>query len=104
MERIFAAVNIESVFPPANNFNQIGPLVSVVAQNAFMIAGVIAFVFLILGGFGFIIGAGAGDTKQMEQGKKAITGAAIGIVIILGSFWIIQIIETLTGMTLLPTK
>lgn len=106
MERVFAAVDIESVFSPAKTFNQIGPLVSVIAQNAFVIAGVIAFVFLILGGFGFIVGAGAGDTKQMEQGKKALTGAALGIVIILGSFWILQIVETLTGMKgkLLPTQ
>lgn len=104
MERVLAQVEIGSSFAPAQNFTTIGSLVSVVSQNAFVIAGIIAFVFLILGGFGFIIGAGAGDTKQMEQGKKALTGAALGIVIILGSFWIIQIIETLTGMTLLPTK
>lgn len=104
MEHVLADVDIGNSFAPAQTFDTIGSLVSVVGQNAFVIAGVIAFVFLILGGFGFIMGAGAGDTKQMEQGKKAITGAAMGIVIILGSFWIIQIVEKLTGLTLLPTK
>lgn len=104
MERVFAQVNIEDAFAPAKNFDTIGSLVSVVAQNAFVLAGIIAFVLLIFGGFGFIVGAGAGDTKQMEQGKKAITGAVLGLIIIVGSVWILQIVETLTGMNgkLLP--
>ena len=106
MERVFAAIDIEQTFSPARNFKDIGSLVSVIVPNAFTLAGIIAFVLLILGGFGFIVGSGAGDTKQMEQGKKALTGAAIGLVVIFGSFWIMQIVETLTGMQgkLLPTK
>ncbi len=101
MERVYAQVAIEDVFTPAQNFNQIGPLVSVIVKNAFMLAGVIALVLLILGGFGIIAGAG-GDTKQLEQGKKTITGAIVGLIVIIGSFWIVQIIETITGLTLVP--
>ena len=104
MERVFAAVDIESVFSPAKNFRDIGSLVSVIVPNVFLLTGIIAFVLLILGGFGFIVGAGAGDTKRMEQGKKGITGAVIGLLVIIGSFWIIQILEKLTGIPLLPTK
>lgn len=106
MEQVFAQVDIGSSFAPAKNFDTIASLVSVVSQNAFVIAGVVAFVLLILGGFGFIVGAGAGDTKQLEQAKKTITGAVIGLILILGSFWIIQIVETLTGMKgkLLPAQ
>lgn len=96
------AIDIKSVFLGENTIEQIGPLVTAIVRNVFMLSGVIAFVLLILGGFAFIVGAGAGDTKQLEQGKKTITGAAIGLVIIIGSFWIISIIETLTGMTLVP--
>jgi hypothetical protein len=105
MRKAFA-VEIEQIFSPAQNFPTIASLISVVVQNAFMIAGVLAFVLLILGGFGFIVGAGAGDTKQLEQGRKTLTGAAIGLLVIVGSFWILQIIETLTGMPgkLLPTR
>ncbi len=101
MERVYAAVNIEEVFPPAENFNQIGPLVSVIVKNAFMLAGVITLVLIVLGGFGIIASAG-GDTKRLDQGKKTITGAVVGLLVIVGSFWIVQIIETLTGLTLIP--
>jgi hypothetical protein len=91
-----------TVFAPAEHFTSLGSLVSVIVPNAFVLAGIIAFLLLILGGFGIIAGAGSGDTKKMEQGKHAITGAAIGLIVIVGSFWIVQIIQSLTGVALLP--
>lgn len=104
MERVYAQVQIDQAFGPAQHFDTIGSLVSVVAQNAFVVAGVVAFGILVFGGFAIITGAGSGDSKKLEQGRKAMTGAALGLVLIVGSFWIIQILETLTGMTLLPTR
>ena len=104
MQQVYAQVNIANTFEPAKNFDTLGKLVSVIVQNAFVIAGVIAFVLLVLGGFGIIVSAGSGDTKKLEQGQKTITSAVIGLLIIVGSFWIVQIIEKLTGLTLLPIK
>jgi hypothetical protein len=104
MGKQLAQVSIKEVFEPAKNFDQIGDLVSVIAQNAFIFAGIIAFVLLIGAGFGMIASAGSGDTKQLERGKKAMTGAVIGLLVIVGSFWIVQIVEAITGLKLLPTK
>jgi len=103
MDRVFAAIDIETEFAPAKNFSDVGSLVSVIVKNAFMLAGVIALVLLVMGGFAMIASAGSGDTKQMEKGKQTITGAVIGLVVIVGSFWIIQIIGTLTGLPM-PLK
>jgi len=106
MTPVFAqGVDIGSAFTSAqgSNFTTMGGLVSVVVQNAFVIAGVIAFVLLVVGGFGIIVGAG-GDPKQLEKGKQAITAAVIGLIVVIGSFWIVQIIQYLTGVTLLPMK
>ncbi len=104
MKQVFAQVDIGTYFQPAQHFTTLGSLVSVIMPNAFILAGIIAFVLLVFGGFGIIVGAGSGDPKKIEQGKKAITGAAIGLIIIVASVWIIQIIETITGMNgkLLP--
>ena len=33
-----------------------------------------------------------------------MTGAVAGLLIIVASFWILQLVETLTGITLLPIK
>lgn len=101
MERIFAE-DIKSFFQPANNFTNLGSLTNVIVRNAFTIAGLIFLVLLIFGGFQFIVAAGSGDSKKLEQGKKALSGAVIGLVLIIGSVWIIQIIEMLTGLAILP--
>jgi len=105
MERVFAQtpVDIGAAFTAASgpHFDSIGSLVSVIVQNAFMAAGIIFFVLLVIGGFGMIAGGG-GDPKNLEKSKQAITGAAIGLIVIVGSFWIIQLIQVLTGITLLP--
>lgn len=98
MRKVFA-IDIKSIFTPANNFDTIGSLVSVIIQNAFVIAGIISFGLLVVGGLGFIAGAGAGDTKKLEQAQKTITAAVLGLIIVVGSVWIIQVVEKLTGMS-----
>ena len=101
MEKVFAVVNIETEFPISKTFTTFGDLVNVIVRNAFMLAGVITFILLIFGGFGVIVGAGSGDTKKLEQGKKTLTGALAGLLIVVTSVWLIQIIEKVTGLNLL---
>lgn len=101
MEKV-NAVNLNEWYSPGKNFSNLGSLTNVILQNAFVIAGIIALVLLIFAGFRFIVAAGNGDTKQMDEGKKAITGAVAGLIIIIVSVWIVQIIETLTGIKILP--
>ena len=55
------------------------------AVDIFLIAlSIVAVLVLIYGGFKYL--TSAGDANQAESGKKAITGAIIGILIILASF------------------
>ena len=95
------AVDIKTIFAPAATFNDFGSIVTVIVKNAVVFAGIISFVLLILGSFGVIVGAGSGDTKQLEQGKKAVTGAVIGLLIIVLSVLIVQVIATITGADIL---
>ncbi len=76
-----------------------GMLVTAIVKNAFVLAGVISFILLIFGGFNVIVAAG--DAKKAQQGKAAITGAVTGLLVVLGSFWLVQIIEVVTGLKLL---
>lgn len=68
---------------------------------ALTLAGITAIIFLILGGIK-LIGSG-GDPKQVAGAKKTITFTLIGLVIILLSFFIIQVIAHLTGATCITT-
>jgi hypothetical protein len=89
------------VFAPAGTFKDFGTIVTVIVKNAVVLAGIISFVLLILGGFGVIVGAGSGDAKKLEEGKKAITGAVVGLLIVVLSVLIVQIIATITGTDIL---
>jgi hypothetical protein len=101
MQHVFAQGVDIGQYAPGKSFTTIGSFVSVIVQNAFVLAGVIAFLLLVVGGFGMIASAG-GDSKKAEQSKQAITAAVLGLVVIIGSFWIVQVLEKLTGLTLLP--
>lgn len=99
MHRVYA-VTLESL-APTTSFKTFSDVINVIVQNAVVIGSVITFFLLVLGGFGYIMGAGSSDTKKLESGKKTITGAVVGLIIILTAVWIVQLLETLTGIKLL---
>jgi hypothetical protein len=105
MHKIFAVYTQDSVdlktLSPAPEIKNIGTLVNIILRNAFVIAGILALILLIFGGFSFIMSAGSGDAKGMEKGKQAITGAFIGLILIVLSASIVSLIGVLTGQQLL---
>lgn len=100
IQRVFA----ESLqgLAPNPNLTTYGMVVSTIVKNAFMLAGVISFILLIFGGFQVIVSAG--DTKKSEQGKAAMTGAVTGLLLVFGSYLIVQIIHVLTGIDILNSS
>ncbi|MBI3290137.1 hypothetical protein HYZ78_01945 [Candidatus Microgenomates bacterium] len=94
-----AQVKVKDVFKTP--FADFGSLVSVVVSNLYVIAGIVILFLIIFGGFGIISGAGSGDQQKTAQGKQALTSAIIGFLIIFTSYWIIQLIELITGLSIL---
>lgn len=109
MQRLLAQVNIgdELILKPgqaitgAPQFSTPGTIISVVLKNVYMVAGVLLLFLLIFGGLSIIMSAGGGDPKKAAQGKKAASSAVIGFLLIFASYWIIQIIEYITGLNIL---
>lgn len=73
-----------------NNANASEILVRII-NILLAVAGLIAVVFLIVGGFRYITAGGNEETA--EAAKKTITNSIIGIVIILLSFVIVRVIS-----------
>lgn len=96
MERIYA-VDLYGL-APAPEFTSFGQLVSVIVQNATVIAGIICFILIVLGGFAVITGAGGGDSKKLQQGQKTITGAIAGLIIVVASVWLMEILGKISGL------
>ncbi len=86
---------INQVFPT------VGSLFSTVLFNLFGLIGLILIFLLIFGGLNIIIGAGRQDSSRIQQGQKALTAAVIGFIVVFASYFIVQIIETLTGVQIL---
>ncbi len=76
----------------------IGSLISTLITAALVLAGVIMLFLFVIGGIGIIAGAGSDNPEGVAKGRKAVTSALIGFIIIVAAYWIIQIIETITGI------
>ncbi|MCS7092755.1 MAG: pilin [Patescibacteria group bacterium] len=58
-------------------------------------AGIVLFIYLLIGGFKYI--TSGGDPQQAGAAKNTITYAIGGLVVIVFSFFIINLIATFTG-------
>lgn len=70
-------------------------LILAVIQLMLFFAGAIAVLFVIIGGFMYI--TAGGNEEQAEKGRKALTNAIIGIIIVIMSYAIIRVIENTVG-------
>lgn len=86
------------------NPDGISVYVSNIITGAISIAGIILVFLLIGGGIAMISGAGKSDPKTVEQGKKAATSALIGFIVVFSAFWIVKLIELITGLNLIGFK
>ena len=95
---VFAQVDIKTSYSLAGIFPDLGTLVSVLLFNAYVLAGIIFFLLILFGGFGIIMGSSGGNPEQTAKGGKAVAAALGGFLIIFLSYWIIRIIEVITGI------
>lgn len=87
-----------------DTFPSLSTLVTLLLQNALVIAGLILLALLIFGGFTFIMGAGSNDPKKTQQATGILTNVLIGFAIVFTAYFIIQIIEVLTGLNILNSS
>jgi hypothetical protein len=87
---------VASVFStPADLINKI------LLPNMFVFAGFIMFALLLGGGLTIVMSGG--DPKGSEKGMQTIKTAITGFLIIFAAYWIMQIIEIVTGVKVLKS-
>ena len=96
-------VNIGDKFgsPFKEGGKTIGNLVSTGLGIAFVVAGIILLVSFIIAGIGLISGAGQNNPEKLEKGKQALTSTIIGFVVVFTAYWIVKLIQQVTGVELL---
>ena len=97
--KIGSGNTVTDINNPAGGYSTIGGFISSVLPNVYIAAGLILLLLLIFGGLMTILNAG--NPEAQEKSKNAVTAAVLGFVIIFASFWIIQIIQVLTCISIL---
>ncbi len=100
--RLLAQINLKTTFfqgAAAGDEENLYTFIGKVLPNVYIIAGVILFIYFIAGGF-FIVSS-AGNPDSAKNGQKIITNAIIGFIILFTSYWLIEIIEYVTGVKIL---
>lgn len=85
--------------PHAAELSTPGGIISRALTFAFPIAGLALFVMIVAGGLQIL--AGATNAKSLEEGKKRVTMAIVGFLILFASYWIAQILEIIFGIKIL---
>lgn len=77
-------------------------LINNILPNVYVAGGIVVFFMILFGGFTII--ANAGDSHKIQEGSKTITSAIIGLLVLFASYWIIQIIQVVTGASILNSS
>jgi uncharacterized membrane protein len=83
----------------STQYKDTSSLINNILPNVYIAAGIIIFFMIVFGGFTMV--ANAGDSHKMDDGKKTITSALVGLLVVFASYWIIQIVQVVTGLQIL---
>lgn len=98
MNKIVQGVDITKQFLQGSTRQTTGSLVTNILNVAFVASGVIILFMFVYAGIMMIAGAGSGKSENSEKAKQAATYAAVGFAIIFVAYWLIKLIELLTGI------
>lgn len=76
----------------------LGAVITAALTYVFPVGGLILFAMLIMGGFQLL--TAAGNPEEVKKGYNKILYALIGFLVIFVSYWLVQILEYVLGITI----
>lgn len=99
MNQVFAQNDIYIPKQSVIRIESIGALISAVVGTMLILAALLAFLFLIMGGIQWI--TSGGDKAGMETARNKITHAIVGLIIV-GAAWAVMIlVQSFLGITII---
>lgn len=98
---VTASVYAEGLVPPGGAGGEglantkIETIPQYIVNTLFLIAAFLAVAYLMYGGIKWI--TSRGDKIQVEAARKHIVAAVIGLVVVIGSFFILNVVFTMLG-------
>jgi len=104
MEKILLAADETNISLNSGAFKNIesysvSKIISFLIQSIFVVAGLIAFILLIVGGVRWI--TSGGDKEKTAKAQSTITAAVIGLLIVFAAWALIKLLEVIFGISIL---
>lgn len=97
---VFAADPQITINQPGNiKISDVGVLISALVGTLLIIAALLAFFFLILGGIQWI--TSGGDKAGMEAARNKITHAIVGLIIVGAAWAIMLLVQNFLGVSII---
>lgn len=93
------AQSVSKVDPVVAPFTDLGVVIRNFLSIIFFVAGLLAFVYLLLGGLQWI--TSGGDKMAATAARDKITSALVGLIIIVAAFAITLILEKVFGIRII---
>lgn len=99
---VFAQGDITGFNTGVVPFPNLGPLLSNALGLLFFVAGLLAFLFIVIGGIQWI--TAGGDAKAAQAARDRITAAVVGLLVVVAAFAITVILGQVFGINLFNFK
>lgn len=76
--------------------NTLSDIVNILVQFLYPLAGMLLFVYLVWGGFDYLLSRG--NPEKVKSGKAKITAALIGFILLVASYTIVRLIVHIFGL------
>lgn len=83
--------------PDITGIGTLGDLVTWLVPKVLIVAGMIFFFLIVFAGVSMLTAAGSQDPAAKEKWRAILTQGFIGLIIVFAAFWIMQLINYVTG-------
>ncbi len=101
LEKIFAA-DLTIAQPSNVKITDVGQLISAAVGTILILAALLAFVWLIMGGLQWI--TSGGDKAAMEAARNKITHAIVGLIIVGAAWAIMMLVQNFLGVSIIGSQ
>lgn len=98
MNKLLADATQIYIQPPNGKVPSMETLIGFAVKSLFVVAGLMAFLYLILGGIKWI--TSGGNKEDVEKARNQIQAAIIGLIIVFGVLAIVSLMERILGVGL----
>jgi len=101
MLKIFAA-DLTVPQPPGVRITDVGQLISAIVGTLLILAALLAFLYLIMGGIQWI--TSGGDKTHMEEARNKITHAIVGLIIVGAAWAVMVLVQNFLGINVIGSQ